>query len=97
MNERGFDAKSLSAASGVSEKTIKESVLAGKPVRHHTAESICKALNIKLAAVFAPYGEPGTLSSRTVLHHHRVISAILQDAVEWALFPSRKQASILAA
>lgn len=83
MNERGFDAKSLSAASGVSEKTIRESVLTGKPVRHFTAESICKALNIKLATVFSPYGEPGTLSSRTVLHHHRVISTILQDAVEW--------------
>jgi len=28
-------------------------------------------------------GKPGGLSDRTVLHHYRLISAILQDAVQW--------------
>lgn len=28
-------------------------------------------------------GKPGGLSERTILHHHRLISSILQDAVEW--------------
>ncbi|SHF75840.1 Site-specific recombinase XerD [Desulfofundulus australicus DSM 11792] len=33
-------------------------------------------------------GKPGGLSERTILHHHRLISAILQDAVEWQVIPS---------
>lgn len=33
-------------------------------------------------------GRPGRLSDSTVLYHHRVISAILQDAVEWQVIPS---------
>ncbi len=85
MIEKGFDLKSLSTASGISEKTLKESVLQGKPVRHITAGNICKSLNVKISAVFTPYGEPGKLSSRTILHHHRLISSILRDAVEWQI------------
>lgn len=30
----------------------------------------------------------GGLSERTILHHHRLISAILQDAVEWQVIPA---------
>lgn len=33
-------------------------------------------------------GRPGGLSERTILHHHRLISAILQDAVEWQVIAS---------
>lgn len=33
-------------------------------------------------------GKPGGLAARTVLHHHRAISAVLQDAVEWQVLPS---------
>lgn len=32
-------------------------------------------------------GRPGKISDRTVLYHHRVISAVLQDAVEWQVIP----------
>lgn len=33
-------------------------------------------------------GRKGGLSERTILHHHRLISAILQDAVEWQVIAS---------
>lgn len=33
-------------------------------------------------------GKPGKLSNQTILHHHRLISAILQDAVEWQVIAS---------
>lgn len=33
-------------------------------------------------------GKPGALSERTILHHHRLISAIMQDAVEWQVIGS---------
>jgi integrase len=32
-------------------------------------------------------GKPGGLSAKTILYHHRVISSILNDAVEWQLIP----------
>ncbi|MGI9861787.1 site-specific integrase [Moorella naiadis] len=32
-------------------------------------------------------GRPGGLSEQTILHHHRLISAMLQDAVEWQIIP----------
>lgn len=32
-------------------------------------------------------GRPGKISEQTVLYHHRVISAVLQDAVEWQVIP----------
>ncbi|MCL6447623.1 MAG: site-specific integrase [Armatimonadetes bacterium] len=39
-------------------------------------------------------GKPGGLSERTVLHHHRVISAVLQDAVEWQFIPANPAARV---
>ncbi|AOQ23856.1 putative prophage phiRv2 integrase [Moorella thermoacetica] len=33
-------------------------------------------------------GKPGGLSARTILHHHRLIAAILQAAVDWEVIPS---------
>lgn len=33
-------------------------------------------------------GREGGLSERTILHHHRLISAVLQDAVEWQVIAS---------
>jgi len=39
-------------------------------------------------------GRPGGLSGRTILHHHRAISAALQDAVEWGLISSNPAARV---
>ncbi|KKM12917.1 integrase [Clostridiales bacterium PH28_bin88] len=33
-------------------------------------------------------GKTGGLSEKTILYHHRVISSILQDAVEWQVLPA---------
>ena len=52
-----------------------------------TAQNIAKGLNIPLQDVFIPVNIDKSLSSKTVLHHHRLISSILSTAVEWgALF-----------
>ncbi len=86
--------KKLSEASKVSKDTI-SNVLKGKNVTSKTAEALNDALNKllnkpkgKISTYFMPSGEPGTLSPNTILHHHRLISAILQDAVEWQLIIS---------
>jgi integrase len=74
--------KKFSEASGISDKAISRA-MAGKPVTRKTAEAICKALDDKMSVFFQKSGEPGRLSSNTVLHHHRLISSILQAAVDW--------------
>lgn len=33
-------------------------------------------------------GKPGGLSERTILHHHRLLSSIFNDAVQWQVIPS---------
>jgi len=33
-------------------------------------------------------GKPGGLSEKTILQHHRIISSILNDALEWQVIPS---------
>ncbi|MCL6560226.1 MAG: site-specific integrase [Firmicutes bacterium] len=39
-------------------------------------------------------GKPGGLSEKTILYHHRVISSILNDAVEWQVIPSNPAARV---
>lgn len=68
--------------SGVNEKVL-DKVIRRKKINPSTAEKICKATNMKLKQLFYSVGQPGGLSDQTILHHHRVISAILHDAVEW--------------
>ena len=53
----------------------------GRNVSKASAEGISKALDIKLKGLFTPVGENGKLSERTVLHHYRLISAILTSAI----------------
>ncbi|MEW5954698.1 MAG: tyrosine-type recombinase/integrase [Bacillota bacterium] len=39
-------------------------------------------------------GKPGGLSANNIRHHHRVISSIMQDAVEWQVIPSNPAARV---
>lgn len=39
-------------------------------------------------------GKPGKLSERTILHHHRLLSTIFNDAVEWQVIPSNPAARV---
>ncbi len=39
-------------------------------------------------------GKPGGLAPNNIRHHHRVISSILQDAVEWQVIPSNPAARV---
>lgn len=61
------------------------SVIRGKNCNLHTAESIAAMVGEPLRSVFAPVGTDKALSSKTVLHHHRLISSILSTAVEWGV------------
>lgn len=78
--------KKLAEISDLSVKAISNAIN-GDKISHKTAETLCKALATggKMSSLFTPADEQGTLSANTILHHHRLISAILQDAVEWQI------------
>ena len=87
MEGKGFNVKKLIQTSNVSDKTILNA-LKGLPITRKSAEKISKALEVKMSHICSQHGEPGKLSSQTVLHHHRLISSILQDAMEWQVIYS---------
>lgn len=63
------------------------SIMHGNNVTLDTANKISEALKIPFKDMFTPVNVNKPLSSKTVLHHHRLISSILSTAVEWgALF-----------
>lgn len=61
------------------------SILAGKNISKNSAEQIAKALYKKVDQLFFAVDHQKTLSSKTVLHHHRLISSILNIAVQWQI------------
>lgn len=76
----------FSRVSGIPVSSI-TSVAKGNNCTLATAQGIVKGLNIPLQDIFTPIDTNKPLSSKTVLHHHRLISSILSTAVEWgALF-----------
>ena len=48
-------------------------------------ELVAKALNIPLADLFTAVDKDATLSNKTILHHHRLLSSIFATAVEWQI------------
>ncbi len=59
-------------------------IKSGRNVCAVSAERIAKALSMDLDELFEPIGET-TLSSKTIRHHHRTLSAILGTAVQWGV------------
>lgn len=53
----------------------------GHHCNRNTAEKIAKCINMPFDEVFEAIDSTKTLSSKTILHHHRLISSILSTAV----------------
>lgn len=77
----------LAENAGLSPCTIR-SIINGNNATEETAKKVATALQMDLEKVFIPSGEPEPLSSQTILHYHRLISVILQTAVEWQYIPA---------
>ncbi len=87
LKERKITQVSLAAEAGISTATIR-SIIIGTPCAEETAKSICTVLNMDFGKLFQPSGKPQMLSGQTILHYHRLISVILQTAVEWQYIPA---------
>lgn len=66
----------------ISESTASR-IVNGRSIMHKSAQKISKALELEFKILFKPSSIPGRLSDNTISHHHKLISSILQTAVEW--------------
>ena len=82
MKAQGLSKAAVSRAGDVAESNIL-SVAKGNNCSRKTAEGIAAGLGMPLRDVFKPIGTDKPLSSKTILHYHRLISSILSTAVEW--------------
>lgn len=87
LKEKKITQVKLAEQSGVCTCTIR-SIIIGNAATEETAQKIAGALNTSLDKIFSPVGEPEYLSVQTILHYHRLISVILQTAVEWQYIPT---------
>lgn len=55
-------------------------VARGDPVRLSTAEAVAAAFNTPMSAMFTIQDDDSRLSGKTILEHHRLISAVLAQA-----------------
>lgn len=78
----GFTLKDILTKSGINERTLKNITLR-KNVQFSTATKISESIGLNINILFDPIEKEGSLSERTILHHHRLISSILTCAVQW--------------
>lgn len=82
LRDRKLTKTSFAPLANVS-MAVLNSITQDRNIACTSAENIIKALDVKLEQIFKPVEEDGTLSAKTILHHHRLISSILSTAVQW--------------
>lgn len=75
--------KDFAQIAKISIKTARK-IMKGAPT--NKGREICGAMELCLPDCFMQKNK-GTLSDRTILHHHRLISSILEKAVQWQILP----------
>lgn len=83
LKEKSITRVALAEKSGVSVNTVSAAVK-GERVNKKAAEAISKALGIN---AFKIEENTGTLSAKTIIEHHRLISTVLEQAVKEGLIP----------
>ena len=84
LKERGLTRVKLAELSGVRLNAVYDAVN-GKRVSEAAAKDIAAALGLKLSDAFLVMTEAKTLSAKTVLEHHRLISTVLEQALKEGL------------
>jgi len=63
-------------------------LLSGQPTKRHVAVNISEYFSIPPDKLFNPINGEKSLSNQTLLHHHRLLTTILETAVRWQLITS---------
>jgi integrase len=86
FEEKGWTRDYLSTMSRVHINTIYR-LFKNEGVAEQTAQKVCDVLGILFEEGFEPSKPISVLSNKTIKHHHRLISAILNQAVYWQVIP----------
>lgn len=86
LKEKALTRASIADSTGVSLRAVYDAVK-GKPVNVETAKAISEALGRSLEKTFTVEKNSRTLSPKTVLEHHRLISTVLDQASREAIVP----------
>lgn len=81
FEQSGLSMKKLAKLSGTAFETIQRA-LKGDEISEVTATKISMALDKPIDSLFVVTAEAQVLSEETVMHYHRLISTVLEDAVE---------------
>lgn len=87
IKNTGMSKKKFSSVADLSETTI-YSICRGNHAAPETANKIADALNKNVSELFKLDDTKKTLSGKMLLHHHRLISSILETAVQWQVILS---------
>lgn len=83
LKDRGLSQNRAAELAGVSPRAVQSAVY-GDNLSEENAGKIASALGQPINALFAPVeSNEKPLSGKTILHHHRLVSSILERAVKW--------------
>lgn len=86
MKEKKITKTSIATGANLAQSTVAAAVT-GKSVSIPTAQAVADALGLKLEKAFTVQEGGGSLSPKTVLEHHRLISVVLGQAEKEGLVP----------
>lgn len=84
IKEHNISKASIAAKTGLAASSVAESIK-GNPVGVATAAAVAEALGFKFEKAFAFHEDTRTLSAKTIIEHHRLISVVLEQAVKEGL------------
>ena len=87
FKKKGWTMEQLSQNTGLHINTV-YNIFKAIPVAGQTVRKVCDVLDIKAEKGFKPSKPLKGLSNKTIRHHHRLISSILNQAVFWQVIPS---------
>lgn len=86
LQEKRITRSEIASTSGVAVRAV-SSAIKGETVSIDTATAVSSALGLKLEKAFTVQEDKRTLSAKTILEHHRLISTVLEQAVKEGLVP----------
>lgn len=84
LQDRKMTRAELAKLAGVAPVTVSVITKGGR-VSEKSATAVATVFDMPLDQLFTIYPNAEPLSDKTILHHHRLISSILQTAVEWQI------------
>ena len=89
VDKKHLTRDAIAKKSGISHNTVYQA-FKHKPVARESAEKIALAAGISFNRAFTSSRAGRVLSNKTIRHHHMLISAVLNKAVEWEVIKENK-------